>query len=487
MTRIEHFRIPAANELTVWQLVGLHAVFYVFIGILLPSWFIFEFRLNIPLLLLLPLALGFLWAHWKVLRQSGTYKVGICGQVVSVAVVYSIYAVVADLERMLLSGYDTVAWIDTYRFISITSAGIVNVSAYTIWSMASRAGVRVSLPSPTEADIAEYGRRVFDSSAFWSTYNETVVIADDDRKHGIQNVPHLKRAIESKRTRHAQRADMFLRATLALGMLFTITIGLLGYILVDERAVGTPRRIDEVKRSLERAELAISDYAGAESEVTQAITDVIDAGNSIREMLPDDEQLASSVDAALSNLRRAKEENSPEKALAEIDSLLDQLQPYRRPRSRLLGNLASSRRQVDDFEKLQAAIFFNFTDATEDLKRVLPSVEAELEKPSNRIPELIKRLAVSIVVATFFLAVLRYLTRMHGRHLDEVIAADKDAMQVHKFVVSIQSSEGQQEVRKAVLQEFLSIAEDTKPKGLGKKELELWESLVQGFMKRMGD
>lgn len=487
MRRIWNARIPAANELAVWQLVGFHVAFFVFIGFILPPWFIREFRLDVPLLLLLPAALGILWAHWKTLRTSGAYQVGVCGHVFSFAVLYSAYAVIGQLESTWLYAYSTVFWMDTSRFTSITSAGIVNISAYVIWSMASRGGVRVSLGSPTETDIEEYGRRVFDSSAFWSTYNETVVVADDDRKHGIPNVPHLKKAIETKRSRHDRKADMFLRGTIVLGILFTIIIGLLGYILVDERVVGTPRRIDEMNRSLDRVELTISDYAGAEADVSQAIADVVNAEPSIRAMLPDDEQVVNGVETSLSILRRAQAENAPEKALTEIDSLLRQLQPYRRPRSRLLSNLASSRGRIDEFEELQAKIYNNVTDANSELKRTLSSVEAELEQPSNRIPELIKRLGVGVVVATFFLTVLRYLARMHGRHLDEVIAADKDAMQVHKFVVSIQSTEGQQEVRKAVLQEFLSVAEDTKPEGLDKKELELWESLVNAFMKRIGE
>lgn len=77
----------------------------------------------------------------------------------------------------------------------------------------------------------------------------------------------------------------------------------------------------------------------------------------------------------------------------------------------------------------------------QELRALVPKAEEALNKPENRLPEIIKRLALGIVIATFFLALLRYMGTLYRTRYQQVLAAENDDFMIRRFYVAFKSSE----------------------------------------------
>jgi hypothetical protein len=77
------------------------------------------------------------------------------------------------------------------------------------------------------------------------------------------------------------------------------------------------------------------------------------------------------------------------------------------------------------------------------------------DQPRERVPELIKRITLGLIISSFFIAILRYSAQLFVTHQEQVIAAERDDLAVRQFYVALRSAQENPEERAIVLQEFL--------------------------------
>ncbi len=101
------------------------------------------------------------------------------------------------------------------------------------------------------------------------------------------------------------------------------------------------------------------------------------------------------------------------------------------------------------------AVMLNLGTDVQNLNRVTAKADEVLNKPENRVPELLKRLALGLVVATFFFAILRYIGGLYRNQYQQMLNAEADDLAVRRFYIAYKSSDSSEEQRRSVLSSFM--------------------------------
>lgn len=103
-----------------------------------------------------------------------------------------------------------------------------------------------------------------------------------------------------------------------------------------------------------------------------------------------------------------------------------------------------------------------------------------------------KRLAVGLVVATFFLAILRYFSNLYLRHHEHELKAVYDDDLVRRFCVAYKSSADNDDQRRAVLTTFISGVKNESSNSkhdssnpITKQELDVFKELLAALSKKL--
>ncbi len=120
---------------------------------------------------------------------------------------------------------------------------------------------------------------------------------------------------------------------------------------------------------------------------------------------------------------------------------------------------------------------------------LIPRVESEIEKPQNELHELLKRLILSIVIISFFLAILRYTARLYLNNYNLMIQAENEDLAIRKFYVALKNTDKNQDERKLVIQNFLQIFNKENNSdsdlNLSKEESGILKELLNNLMKKL--
>lgn len=85
----------------------------------------------------------------------------------------------------------------------------------------------------------------------------------------------------------------------------------------------------------------------------------------------------------------------------------------------------------------------------------MPEVHKSLEIGEVRLVELIKRVTVGLVVATFLFGILRYLAGLYRAHYDEMVIAQREEILVRKFYIAFKGCEGSRETQSQIAIAFM--------------------------------
>lgn len=152
----------------------------------------------------------------------------------------------------------------------------------------------------------------------------------------------------------------------------------------------------------------------------------------------------------------------------------------------------SATNKLSAFLTSQSAALGQLPDRTNELRDLIAKAQDSLSKPENRTPELIKRLALGVVISTFFLALLRYLGNLYRARYLQVMQAERDDFLVRRFYVALKSSVNDDQQRRTVLSDFMAIPDEhggiddkLDPNDSSKQEFEIVRELVKALSKKL--
>ncbi|CCN35039.1 conserved hypothetical protein [Vibrio nigripulchritudo AM115] len=99
-------------------------------------------------------------------------------------------------------------------------------------------------------------------------------------------------------------------------------------------------------------------------------------------------------------------------------------------------------------------------NALELAQKASEEIIEEIHKPEFLRDDLIKRLSISLIVATFFIAILRYLSNLYRSHYAELIKTEEQDMFIRKFYVAYKGSSDDNSSKDKIVEAFLSKDHD---------------------------
>src|SRR5215469_16573389 len=251
-------------------------------------------------------------------------------------------------------------------------------------------------------------RRILDSESFLSVLRTTLPVGKEDSQFGLDYIPYLLHSVDERRKRAARSARFFLLATTIAAVIFSGVVVYFGYILVNEASAGSAKSLAEIR-----------DSTGSISSALQKVIPDMYANPDFKQnVLPSIERMMQ-TDAGKNNeeirkkvvdaFARATATNN----FAPMNIVLTDSQASvssNGVQERVYASaFADAAKKMRDFTNSQSQVLLRLPDRVGELERLMPRIADELSKPENRTPELIKRLALGVIISTFFLALLRYI------------------------------------------------------------------------------
>ena len=338
--------------------------------------------------------------------------------------------------------------------------------------------------------LREAVTNILDSDKFLTALRSTLPKGEEDKRHGLDFIPYILSSIDERRERALKSARYFLLATAASALIFSGVVMYFGYILVNEASAGSAKHLSDIKSAMDSTSSALNTLLPSYYNNPVFKRDVAPRLETLErtDAGPRNQETRGKVAAVIAEARRTGDFASLSSALtaarAEVAEESPQDKTYR-------DALTLARDSLSAFVNAQAVAVPELSSRIEELRRLLPKAEEALGKPENRIPEIIKRLALGIVIATFFLALLRYMGGLYRIRYQQVVAAEHDDFMVRRFYIAFKGSAPSDEQRKTILSTFMTAASvsagaDGKDSpGDGGKEYEILKELLGALSKKL--
>lgn len=294
---------------------------------------------------------------------------------------------------------------------------------------------------------------ILDSDDFLTALRSTLPKGIDDEKFGLDYIPFMLNSIDERRKRAIKSARFFLIATVSSAVVFSVIVMYFGYILVNESSAGAAKSLADIKSSVESINnsmnLLLPNYYGNpdfQKNVAPALA-------RLEQLAPDDKNVTQQNETrdALTQARKTGDFVSLENRLGSIKVAEGtQTSDF----GRALSDAISALQRFSSETRVAVS---DLSFRIQELGKLIPNADAVISKPENRVPEILKRLALGLVIATFFLALLRYMGGLYRTRYLQVLAAENDDFAIRRFYVAFKSSTANDDQRKAVLSGFMSV------------------------------
>jgi hypothetical protein len=317
---------------------------------------------------------------------------------------------------------------------------------------------RDSLPDLSDGEVLNnYVKNILDSGHFFTALRSSLPKGIDDEKYGIDYIPYMLQNIQNRKDRFQKSARFWLFITALIGVVAALAILYSANILVNDDSAGMPRTLSRIENNLEQISKSVS-IISPSYDNNKVFHELV--GQSLVEFenfkLDETNQNRALYERILGIIHDAKNSGNidlllkiPESSGSEISAKTQNEKHFAEVFSVLQGKIAR-------FLATREQVITNINTDLASIRELAPKVRENLEKPENRIPEILKRIALGVVVATFFLAILRYISRLYQMNYQQMLAADSDELFVMRFYVAFKSSATNVELRKAVLTEFMN-------------------------------
>ncbi|KAA2242591.1 hypothetical protein F0L74_08630 [Chitinophaga agrisoli] len=308
-----------------------------------------------------------------------------------------------------------------------------------------------------EPEVEMAVRNVFSSDSFLLAVTTVLPRGNRDEENGFDYIPFMLANLEMQRTRFKKNAGMFLVTTIVLSGFFVLIAIVFSYFLLDESSIGRYKHLNnltsqlgEVSRMEEFMKRDISTNSaffklnGKNLDLLQNYT-----GNGKE----NGSDVARKVSSAITVF----------KVTGNIDTLYAKFQEIGNvPRDKLPDEpqyyeaLVESTNTVAEYINKRNGVLESLGNVLSKTTDAITTVQKELQTPESQQSEMIKRLILSAVVLTFFLAVLRYFRGLYQNNYNQMLITEQQELMIRKFYVAYKSSEGNPEARKIVLQNFIT-------------------------------
>jgi hypothetical protein len=337
--------------------------------------------------------------------------------------------------------------------------------------------------------VEEAVRKILDSGGFLTALRSALPAGNSSNAQGLDSIPFILHTLDERRKRYEKSSKIFLVTTLVTGGIFILFITGMGYILIDEQSIGTPNTLLDISRSAEGIERDIGLYSHpllSNPAYLDLKKEVLDGITQHSASAKDDGPKIKRIAARIDSLERSD----------NFDSLLATLERESKPAQADAGEVSpydqalnKAYRGILAFSYSKDAAMNRIPVAINELRAFVSKANGIIEQPQNRVAEILKRLILSLVVASFLIAVLKFLSGLYRNHYAQMLSTESDDLLVRKFFVTYQAPNVGVEERNLIIKSFLTRFQSKEPKenanNSAKQEMEIMKELLSTLSKKL--
>ncbi|MBZ4034493.1 hypothetical protein K6T82_06930 [Flavobacterium sp. 17A] len=335
-----------------------------------------------------------------------------------------------------------------------------------------------------EEKVEDFIEKVLTSEDFATAFSTRLPVGKDDKKLGLDYIPFILLSLEKRRKRFKLYSDRFLTATLVLGISFIAIVIYFGYILLNDSSAGISKNISDLKTEIRQA--------NANFQIIKAV-DLLDAFNKETEFQKIERVQLKKNDLNYKNLESLKKsyisfsiDKNFEDFYTSFNNKYDSINEN--GDIKYISLISKLKPQIIEFANSTRFADANYRSSANNMLRLIPKIENELAKPQNELHELLKRLILSIVIISFFLAILRYTSKLYTNNYNLMVQTENDELGVRKFYIGLKNTDKNNDERKIVIQKFIDLYkfEDNDDQlNLSKEETGIIKDLLSNLMKKI--
>ncbi|MEO9803943.1 MAG: hypothetical protein ABJF04_11870 [Reichenbachiella sp.] len=286
-------------------------------------------------------------------------------------------------------------------------------------------------------------------------------------EEGTNYVRFIISSLEDKKKEFRSTTRFFLITTTVLTLLFSGVVIYFGFVLLESDAVGFNHSLKELRQDYKelstqlgsdvsnRARILMTVIDGKTDELNTELSK--DSKLVAFEGLPSITELGTTIDDLILRASFVKD------SIYKLNSSLPNAKQDKSSKIKLIEQYVA---QLSSEKKLFLEKEMNIKNLNEDIISNIQSINPKIDliNDENYFNEFLKRLAIGLIVVSFFLAIIRFCVNQYKTNFKESIQAESDSLLVRKTYLALQNTK-EPEIQKIVYQAFLNqMNSDTKPK-----------------------
>lgn len=342
--------------------------------------------------------------------------------------------------------------------------------------------VEANLEVENVSALKQAVEKILNSESFLTALRTALPKGEKDADHGLDYIPYMLHNIEERRKHFEKSSRTFLLSTVFIGIVLSAVVVFFGYVLLNEEAAGTPRTLAQINSEASLISRDLNSLLPAYSE-NSTFKEIV--GGSIAAL---EKAKTSEANEAIS--RRVEELINEVKETGDIAAFASQLKEVEgnftlidEADKRYRRALVDTNLGLSLFLGKQEAAIPNLKASVDKINSLIIDVNESLGKSDAQTAEVLKRLGLSVIVSSFFLALLRYAASLYRNNYQEMLRAQQDDLAVRRFYVAYKSAESDTPTRGQIISKFISVSSPVE--GNTESNLELSKDDVSNIIKEL--
>lgn len=359
--------------------------------------------------------------------------------------------------------------IDQYRFVLhwvimlITEALPSLIALIVGWKLLiSKKSDSISNKENFEYDIRKQANLLLNSNEFLTIFNTAFPADQNEIEPPLRSFPHIILSIRERGIRASKSASRFLSLTLLLGGVFSVILVLLGIILIDDTIIGKGKYIVELANytsSLRSMLVSGAIHWTDEEGLKKVEAAVLPLSSILKELDIVDKISCLDVEYSIEQFKDDKSIGAVQKIRDALSSKTKKCETdNEKSAKRLKSTISYTLLNIENIIDARTGKQNEYNRLKSSLDRIDSLMKIYSDKPNeDRLTELLKRLSVGLIIASFFLAITRYSGELYRQHRQQYLLALDQELWLRKVYIAFKCSERNTDQRKDVLMTLLKI------------------------------
>lgn len=319
-----------------------------------------------------------------------------------------------------------------------------------------------NLQKDKRIEIKKAVESILDSEEFLTALKSSLPRGEEDKEYGLDYIPYMLSENEIRLKELKKTTRFYFLLTLGVGLVVTIVVVYFGYLLVNEEAAGTPKTLSEINQTLSNIDSSMAIVFDSDLESFQSVPvsrssdifgDILyfegvnydaEHNDEINEVI---QEVKANIDEAYNtndwnnlydslNLNLSRIRSSEILSLTAADTGSSGNEEF----IGYLNSLEEFTGKVGDYVSSKDNALISLNTGVSSLNDLIDEAESQLGTEDARTTELIKRLGLSLIVASFLLAVLRYTSSIYKDHYHDMRKAQSEGQTIRRFYIALKSS-----------------------------------------------